>query len=265
LLSGRAVLFRSPVKRTAFLVYRLSPYLQPVLFVGQAMSDDAPGFPAPMEVDTEAPLPGSGSDLISSSVSGSSSDPASSLRAAALLTMSKRRKPTSETSSSVLPSRPLPLDTSFQLDYGQDDPSPLHSGRATTPSKSTPPPQPPAVSTKTDDDQVREEGEISDSEEPPPQLRDPTSPQESINLKISGPEKNIPSKATTPSTSTPSGNVLSAPASAQVTGQATEVPQTHTFPGPSGPPTSLTPTLDNNTVENFVVDPDHVRPGLSSM
>ncbi|CAK5284148.1 unnamed protein product [Mycena citricolor] len=87
------------------------------------------------------------------------SDPASSLRAAALLTLkTKRRKP--DTSNSRPPPR---VDNSFQLDYGQMDPAPPPSSdvdMSLAASLKVP---------KSDvelDGQSREEGEISDSEDP---------------------------------------------------------------------------------------------------
>ncbi|KAJ7147043.1 hypothetical protein C8R43DRAFT_1011618 [Mycena crocata] len=91
-----------------------------------------------------------------------SSDPASSLRAAALLTLkSKRRKPTIDTSGNPGPSqRPPPTDTSLQLDYGQEDigSSPTDVAMVPVPLKASHP-------DLEDAGQTREEGEISDSED----------------------------------------------------------------------------------------------------
>ncbi|KAJ6605679.1 hypothetical protein B0H10DRAFT_2076626, partial [Mycena sp. CBHHK59/15] len=96
-----------------------------------------------------------------SPVASGSSDPASSLRAAALLTLkSKRRKPVVDTSGSSGPSqRPLTTDTSVQLDYGQEDiaSSPTDVVMAPVPLKDSHPDM--------EDGQLREEGEISDSED----------------------------------------------------------------------------------------------------
>ncbi|KAJ7175950.1 hypothetical protein C8R46DRAFT_1080160 [Mycena filopes] len=81
------------------------------------------------------------------------SDPADSLRAAALLTLkAKRRKPIVDTSGSPL--RPPPVDHSLRLDYGQDD---IDSSPTDV---AMPPPLKPDP-----EDPNREEGEISDSEE----------------------------------------------------------------------------------------------------
>ncbi|KAK0188033.1 hypothetical protein F5146DRAFT_738167 [Armillaria mellea] len=94
------------------------------------------------------------------SATSSPSDPASSLRAAALLTLkSKRRKVAGEQSSTAaLPARPPPITDSFQLDYGQEDGS-SSTARAPAPGPSKPYP------VDMEDGQIREEGEISDSEE----------------------------------------------------------------------------------------------------
>ncbi|KAF7365121.1 MADS-box domain-containing protein [Mycena venus] len=97
----------------------------------------------------------------------SDSDPASSLRAAALLTLkSKRRKPVVDTSgASGLSQRPPPADTSVQLDYGQDDISSSPTDVAMPPAQ---------LKLDPEDGQLREEGEISDSEDAP--IRDPPHP-----------------------------------------------------------------------------------------
>jgi len=98
-------------------------------------------------------------------------DPVSSLRAAALSTLkSKRRKQVSEKLAPI-PVRPPPPSDNFQLDYGQDDVSMADAG--------------PSVSSTTaqdfkepnfqphEDMHMREEGEISDEEEPPPIVKQP--------------------------------------------------------------------------------------------
>ncbi|KAG5652884.1 hypothetical protein H0H81_003247 [Sphagnurus paluster] len=85
-------------------------------------------------------------------------DPASSLRAAALLTLkSKRRKVQAESSLPILPTRPLVV-TSLQLDYGQEESSQeVIRPQIVNPPKPTPAPEVPA----------REEGEISEEEGAP--------------------------------------------------------------------------------------------------
>ncbi|KAJ7784465.1 hypothetical protein B0H16DRAFT_1681862 [Mycena metata] len=92
------------------------------------------------------------SDDLPASPPANGSDPADSLRAAALLTLkAKRRKPTVDTN------RQPPTDASLQLDYGQDD---IDSFSADVPMPTA------SLALKPDpEDPNREEGEISDSEE----------------------------------------------------------------------------------------------------
>ncbi|KAF5382596.1 hypothetical protein D9615_002894 [Tricholomella constricta] len=105
----------------------------------------------------------------SPAASTSASDPASSLRAAALLTLKLRRKAQADPAISTLPSRPPPGEPALQLDYGQEE-------STSTPREASPPPtvEPP-------ESQAREEGEISDEEATQPTaarpiLRAPTPP-----------------------------------------------------------------------------------------
>ena len=87
-------------------------------------------------------------------------DPASSLRAAALLTLkSKRRKP--NPSTVLQASLPARSDSQLQLDYGQGDSSPAPGKSSRTSSAG-----PPTTTTDVEDGQIREEGEISDTEGP---------------------------------------------------------------------------------------------------
>lgn len=228
-----------------------------------------PGAPTPMDVDTDLSLLGPSDDITSPSASGSSSDPASSLRAAALLTLKyKRRKPNVETSSSVLSLRPVPLDNSPQLDYGQDEPSPPRSGPVPTPTTTSTPPQPTSALMDDKDSQVREEGEISDSEDSQPNLKDPTPPQEFVSVKTSSIEKRVSPDTTAPIRFAPSGNVTPTLSSAQAQGLAAEVPQVHSSASTSGPSTSaLSSARDILVVETreYVLDSEHVRPDLSSL
>ncbi|KAI0755239.1 hypothetical protein C8Q80DRAFT_1143856 [Daedaleopsis nitida] len=99
-----------------------------------------------------------------------SEDYAASLRAAALLTLkSKRRRLTVESSDPAHPPRHLVAPPSNQLDYGPEEPSggvsSIASSPAMRPTASTVP-VPDVMDV--DDAQAREEGEISDSETPPP-------------------------------------------------------------------------------------------------
>jgi hypothetical protein len=99
-----------------------------------------------------------------SSATESLSDAASSLRAAALMTLkSKRPKP------SPLPGllgRAPPLEPSPQLDYGQEEP-PTASSSTTVYN--------PDTRMEIEEGQIREEGEISDTDEPPRQAPPPRS------------------------------------------------------------------------------------------
>ncbi|KAJ6559098.1 hypothetical protein DFH09DRAFT_1316861 [Mycena vulgaris] len=120
-----------------------------------------------------------------SPVASGSSDPASSLRAAALLTLkSKRRKPVVDTSGSSGPHRPPPTDTSLQLDYGQEDIDSSPTDVAIPP-----------VSLKTshpdlEDGQTREEGEISDSEDAPSKPLSKPTPDPTV-VKVESPTHNL--------------------------------------------------------------------------
>ena len=193
-----------------------------------------------------------------------SSDPASSLRAAALLTLkSKRRKPTTDQSiSQPLPSRPPPLDIGFQLDYGTEDitTSPLERSAITpsdpiyTSSKSKSP-----VPTPTEDVQMREEGEISDEDTTPLPHRKPS------------PEIQRPRSPPRRSASTPRGRRSTPPRSA---GPSTDA-RTKLSDRISGPPSpsisyvqdvvSSPMTVDAPEVlDGPLLDVDHVRPGLAS-
>ncbi|KAF7346436.1 MADS-box domain-containing protein [Mycena sanguinolenta] len=144
----------------------------------------------------------------------SDSDPASSLRAAALLTLkSKRRKPNVDTSG---PSRPLPTDTSVQLDYGQDDIGSSPTDVAMPPLKRDP-----------EDGLMREEGEISDSEEAQSK---PAASKRALNTP------------TVVKVESPTHNLLD---------RIRDLPN----PGPSLSPVPF---------GEIIIDADHVRPGLSS-
>lgn len=124
---------------------------------------------APSEHNSNSPsslLPTPGPETLS--------DPALSLREAALLTLkSKRRKP-----NWGLSHRSFPDDASCRLDYGQ--------AHETTPPATTPPitPTPPLPilaprNLEVEDGQIREEGEISDTEG-----TSPVTAQPSVHLEL---------------------------------------------------------------------------------
>ncbi|KAK7048450.1 MADS-box domain-containing protein [Favolaschia claudopus] len=114
----------------------------------------------------------------------SDADPASSLRAAALLTLkSKRRKPTVDISAlSGLPQRPQTTDPSVQLDYGQDDIASSPTDVAMTG---------PTLKNEPNDNQPREEGEISDSEEAASKMASKFSLDPMAIVKVESPMHNL--------------------------------------------------------------------------
>lgn len=166
--------------------------------------------------------------LESESAMNVDSDPASSLRAAALLTLkSKRRKPASSLSNPGLPPKPPgPSESMPLLDYGQEEFPPTQKASA--------------------EDAEMEEGEIDDSEiiaisktalskrlsaEPaPPAERAPTKSPSPVILKRESPPNLLERLAASPVTPTPS--VMAGIES--------------------------TPELNN-----LLTDENHVRPGLA--
>jgi len=100
-----------------------------------------------------------------------STDPVSSLRAAALSTLkAKRRKPQTDRSAN-LPVRPPPPTDTVHLDYGADD-APQDVLMKDPPAWPTPP-SPVEKSQILPNHQTREEGEISEEDEPPPAKTSP--------------------------------------------------------------------------------------------
>ncbi|KAJ3506569.1 hypothetical protein NLJ89_g6799 [Agrocybe chaxingu] len=117
--------------------------------------------------------------------SSAMADPVSTLRAAALSTLkSKRRKPVVDKPAPV-PSRPPPPTDMFQLDYGQEE-TPTDVLMADVPASIPPPPagkeRTPSPHTS---DVAREEGEISEEEEPPSIPKSPTPQTKSSKSLIS--------------------------------------------------------------------------------
>lgn len=145
-----------------------------------------------------------------SSASELSTDPVSSLRAAALSTLkAKRRKPPPV----ALPARPPPPTEAFHLDYGADDG--LQDVAMTDPKVLPTPALPTTPSSPVErlpDQQAREEGEISEEDEPPPansfvkatlRARSPTpkgiAPEPRPSLEAERPRQTTPfRKETTP-------------------------------------------------------------------
>jgi hypothetical protein len=206
------------------------------------------------------PQPSANVPATSAQSAAAPSDPALSLRAAALLTLkSKRRKPTDQ-SLSVLP-RPSPADTSFQLDYGQEDIVSSPPASVLVPTPSIDPPS--ATAPEVEDGQIREEGEISDSEGTPPpasKLALPSTPKESLkslpaplDLK-STQHKSLPPRSTGVKVESPTHHLLD---------RITDPPPLALGqPGSSG----MTTSTDVSFIDNppYLLDADHVRPGLAS-
>jgi len=174
------------------------------------------------------------------------SDPASSLRAAALLTLkSKRRKQADAQSLSIpsLPSRPMVVDTSVQLDYGHED------------SIASSPLQP---SADTESGQAREEGEISDSEDPAAKSNSPTSSSHRPQTVPS-----VEDRSTSVYSSSPRQVVLKIESPQPQPTLLDRISDTSAQPRPSS---TSTLTDDGNFVQrSYFIDADHVRPGLESM
>lgn len=189
------------------------------------------------------------------------------LRAAALRSLKEKRKKQQTVSSEFpsLPSRPAVSDpSSIQLDYGQaDSPSSIASSSAPLP-----------TATKADvkmdvDDAAREEGEISDSEEPPaPTPPSPVatkqplkkSPPPQAKPRTASPKLPERKKAPTPPLPTislpvPSSAVAEAPRPPIPEPSTAQASKTTTDMPPPPLPTHYNPP---------VVDPYQARPGLNS-
>ena len=212
----------------------------------------------------------------------SSTDPAELLRQAALSTRKlKRRKLEASAPLSRPLSRPIAPTPSISLDYGQEEPSSTTSTPQQSPAPalaraSTPPPQASASSsppravqrdgssgaasrtTPLDDDTLREEGEISDNEDPPFRPLSKSVPAPITVLSAVYPDVRLEASG---SAHSPSFGVLSRSPSVN----AEEACQ-HAAP-PSYVTTSVRrPSIEaQSTLETplYVLDPDHVRPGLS--
>lgn len=194
----------------------------------------------------------------------SPSDPASSLRAAALSTIKRRKNVSTDASlpggKATLPSRPAaPHDNSVQLDYGQGDVS--SSSRYKSPPGKPSQSQPNVLDI--DSSQGREEGEISDSEDMPPAL-----PKEDARQPPTAP-------ASLPSRPGPLTLAAGHPGRMEVTPPPRleipklESPATHNLLDrisnlPSSPQTSSHGPSLPLPRDLSQLDEHHVRPGLAS-
>lgn len=219
----------------------------------------------------------------------SSADPAELLRRAALSSRKlQRRKLDARAPPSRPSSRPFASTPSISLDYGQEEPSSTTStpqqtptpvlARAPTPAQALTPSSPPrpvqrngsggaAARTPLDDDaSMREEGEISDNEDPPFRLQSKPIPPPitvtaavfpDVRLEASGsvhsPSFGVVSRSPSVKTEDACQQAIS---SAYVTTPVTR-PSMH----------SVAPNLSETfrlKTSLYVLDHDHVRPGLSS-
>lgn len=186
--------------------------------------------------------------------SGSPSDPASSLRAAALLTMKpKRRKPTADQPAG-LPQRPIP--SGLMLNYGEEESSPPTTAASSALDKASTPPGK-VVALQVEDN--REEGEISDTEATPP-AKPKASPRKTQKAKATAAVKKSikASPKTSPTSAKPPSHAKLPPTSPK---------QEISLPTPvDGPSAPLAPAFQHGPPQtlSYVVDADHVRPGLAS-
>ncbi|GLB38374.1 hypothetical protein LshimejAT787_0502390 [Lyophyllum shimeji] len=189
--------------------------------------------------------------------SSSTSDPTSSLRAAALLTLKSKRRKAQPTLTSTLPIRPLPENT-LQLDYGTEESPSVPQDTSPAPTVEPPKPPPPPET------QTREEGEISDEEDtqptpapPKPPSPAPSQPPPDTNLRR--PRYPTPSTTTLPqqhssrpklSLSERISDAPSIPGSATLSqGDMLDHMQPDLFPSFEDP--------------RYLLDADHVRPGVA--
>ncbi|KIK57281.1 hypothetical protein GYMLUDRAFT_767922 [Collybiopsis luxurians FD-317 M1] len=189
---------------------------------------------------------------ITPSSASSVDDAASSLRAAALLTLksNKRRKPNDQVAQ---PSRPMIVDNSVHLDYGQDD---IASSPPEVPTRTY---SPPSISPQnySEDGQIREEGEISDTETP-------TLPASSVaNDQLQSASPSSPSKRHAPfnvmhnESSHSNSHSNFSPISTNV-----ESPPPNLLDRISDKALSSQTLAVEQTAVHPFVDTDHVRPGL---
>lgn len=222
--------------------------------------------------------------------SDSSTDPAELLRRAALSSRKLKRRKLNATAPLSRPlSRPFASTPSISLDYGQEEPSSTTStpqdpptpvfARAPTPAQALTPSSPPrpvqrddssgtAARTPLDDDtSMREEGEISDNEDPPFRLPSKSIPPPitvtaavypDVRLEASGSVHSPPFGVVSRSPSVKTEDTCQhAVSSAYVTTPVSRpIMEAHSVaPKPSETFRLVTPL--------YVLDHDHVRPGLS--
>ncbi|KAI0052698.1 hypothetical protein FA95DRAFT_1532610 [Auriscalpium vulgare] len=206
---------------------------------------------------------------------------ASALRQAALKSIrSKRRKPVVEPDALALSARPIPPSPPTLLDYGTED-STYAGPPAPSTSTTTNGPTPLAAANSfggastgeiipEEDITMREEGEISENEDPPPPPLPSRLPpaRSNTSVDISTPVRRSPPKRTTPPLASrpplppvkiePAVPSLSPPRSTSVSGSSRQGHREFALT-----PTSLNGGLFRIEAYGYVIDAAHVRPGLS--
>ncbi|KAG2129148.1 hypothetical protein DEU56DRAFT_818040 [Suillus clintonianus] len=185
-------------------------------------------------------------------------DPAQSLRAAALL--SRKRRKVAVEQPPVLPQRPL-VEQTLHLDYGQEDTATPSASSAKFPATDANVPstseEVPNPILDIEDGQIREEGEISDTEEAAAPPR-PTSPPPKFRRLETSSKDAVVSKLVP--TSPVESNSRHRPSPRLESPFASKPPFGSEIYEPP-PPTFLQPfVLETST---YRLDPDHVRPGLA--
>ena len=193
-------------------------------------------------------------------------DTAQSLRDVALRTLKAKRKrsPGHARDLPTAPSRMRPTanitPTSIQLDYGNDESTTTPPKPPVQPIKSTPSPQPPSAI----DPASREEGEISDSESTPTLSAKPLDPPLNPTARLFQPSRPItPAKPPTPVVAKGVNFVTRA---SDMKPEPTSPVMALDVSNPLLSSTSRsTPEIPGLSMPHYVVDENHVRPGLSSL
>ncbi|KAK7690374.1 hypothetical protein QCA50_007032 [Cerrena zonata] len=192
--------------------------------------------------------------------SDSSLAPEDVLRAAALRSLKEKRKKQQSVSTELpttLPPRPVIFDsTSIQLDYGQaESPSSIASSSGPPPASSKP-------EHKMDvDDAAREEGEISDSEEPPPTPASPVAPKQQPKKSSTPPAKLRPMSPQSPQRKkppTPPTPLTAIPRPSPITTESLRPKDSELMTDMPPPPLPV-----HKNTPSIVVDHYQARPGLN--
>lgn len=244
-----------------------------------------PTFPSPLMSKSSIPDPAATADNVGgdntqrpsaqqhSTTQPSVSDPSSSttmdtaqsLRDAALRTLKAKRKrsPGHPQNLPTAPSRMRPTANlappGIQLDYGNDESTTTPPKPPRQPAKTTPLLQP----TSTIDFTSREEGEISDSESTPTMSAKPLDLPLNPTARSFQPSRPItPAKPPTPALMKGVNAVVGA---ADVKSEPTSPVIAMNISNPLLSPTSRsTPEIPGLSMPHYVVDENHVRPGLPS-